>query len=105
MTNGVTATMERLVSTLREVSEEIEPELHAVSQMARDEWRSLQGTWLSEGQLREGTTGVTEEQLEAIAAKARRFKDIVHDLASSRPSDVQPHSLDPISEPPLATDT
>jgi hypothetical protein len=82
MTNGVAARMERLVLTLREMSQEIEPELHVVSQMARDEWRSLQGTWPSERQLREGTKGFTEEQLEAILVKAQRFKDIVHGLAS-----------------------
>jgi hypothetical protein len=98
MTIGVTARMERLVLTLREMSQEIEPELHVVSQMARDEWRSLQGTWPSESQLREGTMELTEEQLEAIAAKARRFKDIVHGLASSHPSEPQLHSLD-ASEP------
>ena len=98
MTNGVAARMERLVLTLRKMSQEIEPELHVVSQMARDEWRSLQGTWPSESQLREGTTGFTEEQLEAIAVKARRFKDIVHGLASSHPSAMEAHVLDPSSK-------
>jgi hypothetical protein len=104
MTNDVTARMERLVLTLREMSQEIEPELHVVSQMARDEWRSLQGTWLSERHLREGTTGLTAEELEAIATKARRFKDIVHGLASSRLSDTQAGSLDPSSVPALVTE-
>jgi len=98
MTIDVTARMERLVLTLREMSQEIEPELHVVSQMARDEWRSLQSTWPSESQLRAGTTGLTEEQLTAIAAKARRFKDIVHGLASSTASTMQLRALDPSSD-------
>jgi hypothetical protein len=86
--------MERLVLTLREMSQEIEPQLHVISQMARDEWRSLQGTWPSDRQLREGATGLTEERLETIVAKARRFKEIVHALALLRPSQ---HSF---AEPP-----
>jgi hypothetical protein len=82
MSNSVSVRMERLVLTLREMSQEIEPELHAISQMARDEWRSLQGTWPSDRQLREGAAGLTEERLEAIVTKTRRFKEIVHALAS-----------------------
>jgi hypothetical protein len=95
---GVTARMERLVLALREMSQEIEPELHVVSQLARDEWRSLQGTWPSESQLREGTTRFTEEELETIAAKAQRFRDIVHGLASGHLADIQSDTLAPISE-------
>ncbi len=82
MSNFVAVRMERLVLTLRELSQEIEPELHVISQMARDEWRSLQGTWPSDRELREGATGLTEERLETIVAKARRFTEIVHALAS-----------------------
>lgn len=94
MSNSVSVRMERLMLTLREMSQEIEPELHAISQMARDEWRSLQSTLPSDGQLRDGATGLTEERLETIVAKARRFKEIVHALASRRPSE---HSF---AEPP-----
>ncbi len=85
MTNNVTARIERLVLALREMSQEIEPELHVVSGVTRHEWRALQGTWPSDGQLRAGTSGLTEEQLEAIVAKTRRFRDIVHGRASSLP--------------------
>jgi hypothetical protein len=98
MTNDVTPRMERLVSMLNEMSRQIEPELHVVSQMARDEWRSLQDTWPSERNLREGTTPLSEEQLEEITTKTRRFKDIVHGLASNRPSDTPP-PRDPSSDP------
>ena len=83
MTSGVTARMEWLVLALREISREVEPELHVVSGVAQHEWRCLQDLWLSDSRLRAGTTALTEEQLEANLAKARRFKDIVHNLASS----------------------
>ena len=81
MRHRVTARLEQLVRALRRISEEIEPELHLVSQEARDEWRALQFTWLSDEQLREGTTGFTEDQLEAISAKVHRFRNIVQSLA------------------------
>jgi hypothetical protein len=85
MTNSVMARIERLVLALREMSEEIEPELRVISPVARQEWRALQGTWPSDSQLREGTPGLTEEQLETLVAKTRRFKSIVHGLAASFP--------------------
>jgi hypothetical protein len=81
MRNRVTARIERLVRALRMMSDEIEPELHLVSQAARDEWRSLQCTWPSDSELREGAIGLTEDQVEAISAKVRRFRTIVHSLA------------------------
>jgi hypothetical protein len=80
MRHRVTARLEQLVRALRWISEEIEPELHLVSQEARDEWRALQCTWLSD-ELREGTTGFTEDQLGAISAKVHRFRNIVQSLA------------------------
>lgn len=90
----MTNKMECLVLALRRLSSEIEPGLHLVSQAARDEWESVQGSWPSDGLLRDGTTGLTEGQLEAIEAKVRRFRDIVHGLADGAPddkSDVRQH--------------
>ena len=98
MTNGVMARVERLVLPLREMSQEIEPDLHVVTHVTRHEWRALQATWPSDSQLREGTTELTEEQLEAIVAKTRRFKDIVHGLASSLPRLRLRDDESPISE-------
>jgi hypothetical protein len=76
----MTTRTDRLVLALQGMSDEIEPKLHLVSHEARDEWRSVQGTWLSDSQLRRGGVGLTEGQLEAIEAKVRRFRDIVRGL-------------------------
>jgi hypothetical protein len=73
----VTAKVERLVRSLRAISHEIEPQLQLVSEAARDEWRVLQGTWPSDEELREGTSALTEGELEAIEVKVRRFRKIV----------------------------
>jgi hypothetical protein len=72
-----------LILTLTEMSQEIESDLHVVTHVARHEWRSLQSTWSCDGHLRKEATRLTEAQLQAIVAKVRRFKDIVHGLASS----------------------
>jgi hypothetical protein len=84
MTNDVRVKMKGLILSLEEMSQEIESELHVVSHVARHEWRSFQSNWSPESQLREATTRLTEAQLEAVVAKVRRFKDIVHGLASTK---------------------
>jgi hypothetical protein len=76
----MTTRTERLVLALQGMSDEIEPKLHLVSHEARDEWRSVRGKWLSDGQLHAGAIGLTEGQLEVIEAKVRRFRDIVQGL-------------------------
>jgi hypothetical protein len=105
MPNDAMVRMQRLVLVLREMCQQIEPELHVVSGLARSEWRYLQAMWPSDSQLREGTAELNEEQLEEIVAKARRFTDIVHGLASNLRADMRLGSLDPISEPAFATET
>jgi hypothetical protein len=75
-----TTRTERLVLALQGMSDEIEPKLHLVSHEALDEWRSVQGKWLSDGQRRGDAIGLTEGQLEALEAKVRRFRDIVRGL-------------------------
>jgi hypothetical protein len=92
--SSVTTKTERLVLALRRMSEEIEPKLHLVSHEALDEWRSVQGKWPSDGQLRDGAIGLTEGQLEAIEAKVRRFRDIVRALASTLSEAVPLPSID-----------
>lgn len=81
----MTTRTERLVLALQGMSDEIEPKLHLVSHEARDEWRSVQGKWVSDGQLRGSAAGLTEGQLEAIEAKVRRFRDIVRGLPQHVP--------------------
>ena len=89
-----TTALVRLVRELRSISKEIEPELHLVSQAARDEWKSRQYTWPSDSELREGATAFTEDQLEAISAKVRRFRNIVHSLAPKASPIERVHSID-----------
>jgi hypothetical protein len=80
----VSANIEGLVHALRALSHEIEPQIQLVSQAARDEWRALQAVWPSDEELREGTTALTEGELQAIEVKVRRFREIVKSLASAR---------------------
>jgi hypothetical protein len=75
------ACAEGLARTLARIGEEIEPELYLVSQAARDEWRTLQNRWRPDGAGEKGEPGLTDEEIEALEAKARRFRDIVHALA------------------------
>jgi hypothetical protein len=83
-----------LARTLATIGEEIEPDLHLVSQAALDEWRTLQSRWRPAGAGEQGEQGeqgekvgpdpspdLSEEEFEALEAKARRFRDIVRSLA------------------------
>jgi hypothetical protein len=86
----VTPALERRVRELRNMGEEIEPELHLVSVDARREWNALQASWPSDSELREGAIALSEERLTTIEAKARRFRDIIRakrvdDTAAERP--------------------
>jgi hypothetical protein len=81
MRNVTAARIEQFALTLRELSQEIEPKLHLVSPSAREEWKAFRRTWPSAGQLRPRDDGLTEGELEALMAKARRFSDIVRGMA------------------------
>jgi hypothetical protein len=74
-----------LARTLATIGEEIEPELHLVSQAALDEWRTLQSRWRPTGDGEQvgpdPSPDLSEEEFEALEAKARRFRDIVRSLA------------------------
>jgi hypothetical protein len=80
MRHAVTTKVEGLVRALRAMSDEIEPQVRFVSKAARDEWSALQAAWPSDEDLREGTTVLTEGELEAIEVKVRRFRQIVQSL-------------------------
>jgi hypothetical protein len=108
MTNMTAARIEQFALILRELSQEIEPKLHLVSPSAREEWKAFQRTWPSDGQLRHGAKGLTEGQLEALMAKARRFTDIVRGMALTHASEPRQRSLDEgaaISRPPFEADS
>jgi hypothetical protein len=90
----MTARVERFVRTLKELSQAVEPKLHLISPTARHEWRAFQGAWLADGELRQGATELTEDQLEALMVKARRFTDIVHGLAPNGDSAPPERALD-----------
>jgi len=80
---GVSSSAEGLARTLARIGEEIEPELYLVSQAARDEWRTLQSRWPPDGARDKVEASLTEEEIEALEAKVRRFRDIVHGLAEA----------------------
>jgi hypothetical protein len=86
VTQRVTTRVEFLVRTLKVTSEELEPDLHLISQEARTEWTALQSAWSSDSRLREGVTVPTEEQFEELEKKVRRFRDIVRGLRQDRRS-------------------
>ena len=75
------ACAEGLARTLARIGEEIEPELYLVSQAARDEWRALQSRWRPDGGGEKVEPSLTDEEIEALESKARRFRDIVRALA------------------------
>jgi hypothetical protein len=83
MRHTATAKMKGLVRTLRAISQEIEPQVQLISQAARDEWSAVQAVWPSDEELREGTTALTEGELDAIEVKVRRFRGIVQSLGST----------------------
>jgi hypothetical protein len=83
--HAVTPKVERLVHDLRAISQEIEPQIHLVSQAARDEWTALQASWPSEEDLREGTTALPESEFRYIEIKVRRFQRIVQNLGTALP--------------------
>jgi hypothetical protein len=71
--------LEDLGRTLASIGEEIEPALYLVSQAARDEWRTLQHRWRPDG-AGEDVVSLTEEEIQALEVKVRRFRDIVRSL-------------------------
>jgi hypothetical protein len=71
--------VEELRRKLAGIGEEIEPALYVVSQAARDEWRTLQHRWQPDGGGQEAAS-LTEEDIQALEAKIRRFRDIVRSL-------------------------
>ena len=81
MRHAVTPKVERVVRDLRAISREIEPQMHLVSQAARDEWTAVQAAWPSDEDLRQGTTALTEDELEDLEIKVRRFRGIVQSLS------------------------
>jgi hypothetical protein len=88
MSLGISTCAEELARTLARIGEEVEPALHLVSQAARDEWRALQNRWQPDGGGEE-LVSLTEEEIQAVEAKARRFRDIVCSLVpkvSGRPT-------------------
>jgi hypothetical protein len=89
---AVSAAAAGLASTLAKIGAEIEPDLHLVSQAARDEWRTLQSRWRPGLGREEIEPDLTDEEIEALEAKVRRFRDIVHGLAPKVIPDV--HSPD-----------
>jgi hypothetical protein len=90
MTLGISTSAAGLARTLARIGEEVEPELYLVSQAARDEWRSLQSRWRLGGDRERVEPALMDEEIEALEAKARRFRDIVRALAEKATRDQSP---------------
>jgi hypothetical protein len=79
MSFGISTCVEELARTVASIGEEIAPDLYLVSQAARDEWRTWQERWQRDGGAKE-VASMTEEEIQALEAKVRRFRDIVRSL-------------------------
>jgi hypothetical protein len=90
MTLGISTSAAELARTLARIGEEIEPELHLVSQAARDEWRTLRSRWGSDSTGEKIEPALKDEDIEALEAKARRFRDIVRGLVPKVTSEQTP---------------
>jgi hypothetical protein len=60
--------------------------LHLASSSAQLEWKEFQLRWPSEIELAQGTIALSEEHLEAITAKVRRFGEILRGLTVRYPA-------------------
>jgi hypothetical protein len=102
---GISAGAEELGRTLAIIGEEIEPALYLISQAARDEWRILQQRWRADGGGEEGAS-MSEEEIQALEAKVRRFRDIVRSLVPKAIGDETRSSMGegpPRGDSPFAT--
>jgi len=83
MTQRNTPRTESLVRELRALARQIDGNVLAIaSPSARAEWKSLRKRWPSDASVRAGTVDVSDEELEVMAAKVRRFQKILEACAA-----------------------
>jgi hypothetical protein len=71
----------RIVEELQSLATRAEGQLHHASEAARAEWNAFRMSWPSEHELRQGVLGVSDDALEMMVGKVRRFHDILCELA------------------------
>jgi len=102
----VTARTLELVGHLRCFIDSVRPLIDRASPAARHEWAIFQSTWPSDEQLGQETLAISDSALDAIHAKARRFREILQSLApvSADAPRVSDHRSIGGDQPPLLAD-
>ncbi|HVZ72901.1 MAG TPA: hypothetical protein VHJ20_11045 [Polyangia bacterium] len=78
MLNKVTPRTVILVKELGSLAEQIDDDLlSGASVYARDEWEALRGRWPSASQIAAGAVDLSDDELEVMIGKVRRFRAIL----------------------------
>jgi len=78
MRHKITSRTVSLLAELVELGESIESHLAVASPAARDEWQNQRLRWPSEIEMRQGSVALSDEELEVMRAKVKRFNDILN---------------------------
>jgi hypothetical protein len=81
----ITRETSRIVDELTRLAECLQEHLPSISSEARREWEELRLRWPSELDIRQGTVGLTNDELAIMESKVRRFHDILAARAASPP--------------------
>jgi len=84
MRHKVTPRTERAVGDLRQMAAALRSDLNLASSAARLEWWALQAQWPSAAEIAGGTVAMSEDELDQMLAKVRRFAEILAALRRSR---------------------
>ena len=78
MKNRLTETTLCLLNELQALGQAVPKLLDRASPAAREEWGKLERRMPSAAEIKAGMTWLTEAELEEMAVKARRFRDILN---------------------------
>jgi hypothetical protein len=79
----VTARTEKLVADLARLAEAAENRLALASAAAQREWKAVRFQWPSEVDLRTGVIELSDDELERMRSKVRRFVSILESVGST----------------------
>ena len=77
MRHKITSKTVSLIAEMVQLGESVEAHLWVASPAARDEWRSQRLRWPSEIELRQGSIALSDDELEVMRAKVKRFNEIL----------------------------
>jgi hypothetical protein len=86
MHHKVTERTRALVRALRKLAAEVEPRVEGASEAARAEWMAAQAAWPTDFELARGVVEVSDDDLEVMHARVRRFGQILGRKPSQRAS-------------------